>query len=148
MPENAATTSAGNGNKAATALSRTYDTSRPTTTLSSTVPSATNIAPIPVLVAFSQAVTGFAASDVSVTNGTVSAFTGSGASYSFSVAPAADGVVSVRVPEGVATTEAGNTNKAATQVSCTYDCTHPQRGHDLQRRQPDHPVAHPRRGHL
>src|SRR5690554_4666269 len=117
---------AGNGNTAAaTQLTRTYDSTAPTVALSSTAPDPTNTAPIQVTVTFSEAVTGFEASDLTISNGTVTNFTGSGASYGFDVTPVVDGLVTVSVPAGVAQDAAGNTNTAATQLTRTYDSTAP-----------------------
>lgn len=54
-----------------------------------------------VAVCFSASVTGFAASDVTVTNGTISGFTGSGSFYAFTVTAKDNGTVTVNVPAGV-----------------------------------------------
>ncbi|MFO7631097.1 MAG: Ig-like domain-containing protein, partial [Caldilinea sp.] len=88
---------------------------------SSTAPSLTNVSPIPVLVVFSETVTGFDASDVAVTNGSVSGFSGSGTTYNFSVNPGADGLVSINIPAGAATDVAGNATTTAAQLARTYD---------------------------
>ncbi|MCE5228592.1 Ig-like domain-containing protein [bacterium] len=74
---------------------------------------------IPVQVVFSQSVTGFAQGDVTVTNGTISGFSGSGASYSFTVTPSASGVVTVNIAAGVCT-NGTTTNLAATQLSRVF----------------------------
>ncbi|MDB5268891.1 MAG: hypothetical protein JWP58_1931 [Hymenobacter sp.] len=71
-------------------------------------------------VTFSEAVTGFVAGDVTVTNGSISGFSGSGTTYAFNVTPAANGAVTVNVPANVAVDAAGNGNTAATQYSITY----------------------------
>ncbi|MBF9222993.1 Ig-like domain-containing protein [Hymenobacter ruricola] len=84
--------------------------------------STTGTSPIPFTVTFSQAVTGFDASDVTVTNGTVTGGTvsGSGATYTFSVTPTANGLVTVNVPASAAV-DANNTgNSSAPQFSITY----------------------------
>ncbi|MCC3156310.1 Ig-like domain-containing protein [Hymenobacter sp. 15J16-1T3B] len=91
-----------------------------TATISSTASNPTSTSPIPVTVTFSASVTGFVAGDVTVTNGTLSGFAGSGTTYTFSVTPTASGTVTVNVPAGVAV-DANNTgNTAATQFSITY----------------------------
>jgi FKBP-type peptidyl-prolyl cis-trans isomerase FkpA len=97
------------------------DSVRPTTTLTaSTATNPTAASPIPFVVTFSESVTGFEASDVTVTNGTVTNFTASGAAtFTFGVIPDGDGQVTVRVGEGVAADAAGNTNTAAAVVSVT-----------------------------
>jgi len=70
-------------------------------------------------------VTGFIASDVNLTNSTLSGFTGSGTTYNFTVTPNASGAVTVNVPAATATDIAGNNNTAATQLTRTADITAP-----------------------
>jgi hypothetical protein len=70
-------------------------------------------------VTFSESVTGFVAGDISVTNGSVSGFGGSGTSYSFTVTPSAQGVVSVSVGAGVCQDSAGNQNSASSAYTFT-----------------------------
>jgi hypothetical protein len=98
----------------------TVDTVGPTVTLSSTASNPTSASPIPVTALFSESVADFVATDVTVTNGTVSNFTGSGTSYSFNVTPTASGTVTVNVAAGVAHDAAGNNNTAATPLTRTY----------------------------
>src|SRR6476661_6261343 len=119
-----ATDTAGNNNTAATQLTRTADITAPTVTLTSASPTATN-APFLVTATFSESVTGFSASDVNLTNSTISNFTGSGTTYNFTVTPNADGNVTVNVPAAIATDTAGNNNIAATQLTRTADITAP-----------------------
>ncbi|MEE9168108.1 MAG: Ig-like domain-containing protein [Candidatus Neomarinimicrobiota bacterium] len=127
VPANAAEDAAGNGNAAATQFSVTYDATAPTTTISSTATSPTSSSPISVTVTFSESVTGFAAGDVSLTNGSIStgSFSGSGSSYSFTMTPVADGTVTVNIGTNVAADAAGNGNTAASQFGITYDTTSP-----------------------
>jgi hypothetical protein len=100
------------------------DTIVPTVALTSASPTTTN-APFLVTATFSESVTGFIASDVNLTNSTISNFTGSGTTYNFTVTPNADGPVTVDVPAAEATDIAGNNNTAATQLTRTYDATAP-----------------------
>ena len=116
---------AANGNSAAAQFSRTYDNTVPTVTISSIASNPTKTSPIPVTVTFSEAVTGFTSGDVVVTNGAVGAFSGSGTTYTFNVAPSAQGAVTVDVAAGVAQDAAANGNSAAAQFSRTYDNTAP-----------------------
>ncbi|MBI5094586.1 MAG: hypothetical protein HZB26_19400, partial [Candidatus Hydrogenedentes bacterium] len=116
---------AGNGNTAATQLSRTYDSVPPTVAMSSPASSPTNTSPIPVTVTFSESVTGFTSGDISAGNATVSGFAGSGSSYSFSLTPTGQGAVTADVAGGVCTDTAGNGNGAAPQFSRTYDSVAP-----------------------
>ncbi|MCT7991379.1 Ig-like domain-containing protein [Laspinema olomoucense] len=124
LPAGGATDAAGNSNTAATPLTRTADTTRPSVTLASTAASTIN-APFSVNAAFSETVTGFALNDIIATNGTVSNFTGSGTTYSFTVTPTGSGTVSVNVPVGGATDAAGNSNTAATPLTRNADTTRP-----------------------
>jgi hypothetical protein len=98
----------------------TVDTVAPTVTLSSTASPTTSTSPILVAVLFSEVVADFTASDVSVTNGTLSGFTGSGTSYSFNVTPVAPGTVTVSIAAGVAHDAAGNSSTAATPLIRVY----------------------------
>ncbi|AFY80093.1 Ig-like domain-containing protein [Oscillatoria acuminata] len=100
------------------------DTTVPTVTLASTAASIVN-APFEVSATFSETVTGFAATDISVTNGTVSSLTGSGTSYSFMVTPTGDGTVTVNVPAGGATDVSGNSNTTAAPLTRTANTSAP-----------------------
>lgn len=91
-----------------------------TITLSSTASEPTDVSPIPVTIIFSEPVTGFDASDITVTNGTKGILSGSGLSYSINVTPSVQGTVTVNVAAGVVTDAAGNLNSAATQLSRSY----------------------------
>jgi hypothetical protein len=124
VPAATATDIAGNNNTAATQLTRTYDATAPTVVLTSASPTTTN-APFLVTATFSESVTGFMASDVNLTNSTISGFTGSGTTYNFTVTPNASGAVTVNVPAAIATDTAGNNNTAATQLTRTADITAP-----------------------
>ncbi|MBO2007716.1 LamG-like jellyroll fold domain-containing protein [Hymenobacter negativus] len=90
-------------------------------TISSTASNPTTTSPIPVTVTFSASVgTTFTASDVTVGNGTLSGFSGSGSTYTFNVTPAAFGTVTVNVAAAMAL-DANNTgNTAAPQFSIQY----------------------------
>ncbi|WP_415063957.1 Ig-like domain-containing protein [Bdellovibrio sp.] len=120
-----ATDAAGNGNTAATNLTRTYDSVQPSLSLSSASGDPFNTSNFSVTATFSESVTGFAAGDISVTNGTVSAFSGSGTTYTFTVTPTAQGLVTVAVGAGAAADAAGNGNTAATSLTRTYDSVQP-----------------------
>jgi len=87
--------------------------------------STTGTTPIPFTVTFSEAVTGFVAGDVTVGNGTLSGFTGSGTTYTFNVTPTTAGTATtVNVPVAVAQDGAGNANTAAPAAySLTYQPT-------------------------
>lgn len=125
VPAGVASDTAGNGNVAAPPFSFISDRTPPTVRLSTSAASPTNAGLIPVAVTFSESVRGFTVGDVAVTNGTVSGFTGSGASYRFNAAPAADGRVTISVGAAVAQDTAGNNNLASNSLSLTSDSTAP-----------------------
>ncbi len=116
--------SAGNGNLAASTLRVTADLTASTVTLDTQVGDFVSGA-FTVTATFSEAVTGFDAGDVVVTNASLDQFTGSGASYSFDVTPTSDGVVTVDVAAGAAQDGAGNATAAAAQLTRTADFTVP-----------------------
>lgn len=116
---------AGNNNTASATLSRTFDSVRPTLTLSTTASEPTNVSPIPVTATFSEAVTGFTSGAVVVTNGAVSGFSGSGTTYTFNVTPTGNNVVTINVAAGVAQDAAGNTNTIATTLTRTFNSAQP-----------------------
>ena len=118
------TDAAGNVNTASNAISRTFDGTAPGVTLSSAAADPVNSA-ITVSVALTEASTDFDAGDVTPTNATVSGFSGSGTSYSFTLAPLTDGAFGALVNGGVFTDEAGNGNTVSNTVSRTYDGTAP-----------------------
>ncbi|MEG4494914.1 Ig-like domain-containing protein, partial [Microcoleus sp. D3_18_C4] len=124
VPTGVATDAAGNNNTAATALTRTFDTTPPTVSLTSAA-AATVTAAFPVTATFSESTTNFIASDITVTNGTVSGFSGTGTTYNFTVTPTGSGTVTVNIPANIATDAAGNNNTAATALTRTADTTAP-----------------------
>ncbi|TGE12811.1 Ig-like domain-containing protein [Hymenobacter elongatus] len=114
------TDAAGNTSPNSSTNTFTVDTVSPTVAISSTASNPTNTSPIPVRVTFSEIVTGFTAGDVTVSNGTLSAFSGFGGTYTFNVTPTAAGTVTVNIAANVATDEAGNSNTAAPQFAIQY----------------------------
>jgi len=116
---------AGNNNTAATQLSLLYDSVAPTVTLSSSAPAVTNVTPIPMTATFSEPVTTFSAAGLTIGNGTVGNFTGSGTTYTFSVTPAGQGLITIDVAADKFHDAAGNGNTAAPQLSRTFDTVAP-----------------------
>ena len=95
------------------------DNTAPTVTISG-VPSASN-APFTATFTFSEAVTGFAAGDITLGNAAASSFTVTSTTvYTALVTPTAAGAVTVDVPANAAQDAAGNGNTAATRASSTY----------------------------
>ncbi|MCE5228591.1 Ig-like domain-containing protein [bacterium] len=70
-----------------------------------------------VAVSFGQPTTNFVQGDVTVSNGTISGFTGSDAFYSFTVTATTAGTVTVLVPAGACTSTTGNANTASQTIS-------------------------------
>ncbi len=75
---------------------------------------------IGVDVFFSDPVTGFTQSDLAVTNGTVTNFSGSGRAYAFDLTPDGPGAVLINIPAGVAESNDNIGNTAADQVSLQW----------------------------
>ncbi|HIJ65276.1 MAG TPA: PKD domain-containing protein, partial [Candidatus Hydrogenedentes bacterium] len=125
IPAAVAKDGANNWNAAAEQFRRTCDANAPSAMMSTPTVDPTNASPIPVTVTFTEPVTGFDATDVVPGNATVTNFAGSGANYSFDLIPAADGLVAVDVPAGVAQDVAANDNKAAQQLTRMYTGTAP-----------------------
>ena len=95
------------------------DNTAPSVTISG-VPS-TSDAPFTATFTFSEAVTGFAAGDITLGNASASSFTVTSTTvYTALVTPAAAGAVTVDVPANAAQDAAGNGNTAATRASSTY----------------------------
>jgi uncharacterized repeat protein (TIGR03806 family) len=104
------------------------DVTAPNVVLST--PSTTVDAAFPVTVNFDENVIGMTQSDLIVTNGSVSAFTGSGADYTFTVTPVTNGSVTIRIPASAASDSAGNNSTASSTLTVTYDNTPPPAGDD------------------
>jgi len=115
------------GGRPSTATSFTIrsDRTAPSVNLTTSASSPTNLSAIPFTATFSEAVTGFTAGDITVTNGTVQNFSGSGTTYTFEVVPTADGVVTVSIAANVAQDAAGNGNTASNTINITSDRTAP-----------------------
>lgn len=132
---NAATDAAGNASAASTSTDNSvdYDGARPTVTINQANGQAdpTNASPVTFTVVFSESVTGFTASDVTVggTAGpTTSSVTGSGTTYSVAVSGmTVTGTVTATVNPGGATDIAGNPNapSSSTDNVVQYDATRP-----------------------
>jgi hypothetical protein len=97
------------------------DVTNPTVTISSTYSSPTNANPIPITFTFSEVVTGFTSSDVIVSNGSLSGFTGSGSIYKANVIPSNSGTVTIKVNANVCTDAALNPNDASSLFSILFD---------------------------
>lgn len=124
------TDSAGNSNSAATPFTYTYDTTGPTMIISSSNVSnneVTGSKNVTLMFTSSEVTTDFSAEDVTVENGALSAFYGSGLSYVAIVSPVdldSSSVVEVNVDEAMFTDASGNGNSIAPSIVWHYvPCT-------------------------
>jgi hypothetical protein len=125
VPAGAAADAAGNENAAPTPLSVTFNGTVTAPTIGTTATDPTNLAVIPFTVTFDDDVTGFDETDITVANGTLSNFAAVDArTYTFDVAPAADGAVTVDIAAGAATDTGGRPTAAGT-FTVTSDRTAP-----------------------
>ena len=107
-----------------TNIKTAIDTTAPTVALTTTASTFSGL--FTVTATFSEAVTGFALGDITVSNGTASNFvTTSTSVYTFDVTPTVSGAVTVDVAGSVAIDAASNNNTAATQLSVNYDTSAP-----------------------
>ena len=122
--DNVAQDSVGNLNTAAAQVSSTYDASRPSILIQN-VPVNSNSS-FTATFAFSEVVTGFIVTDITLTNATASSFTAvNGSTYTALITPLVTGAVTLDVNANVAQDSVGNLNTAATQVSSSYDASRP-----------------------
>ena len=122
---NVAEDEAGNGNRAAEPLVIEADLTGPEVEITSEAMGAVNGA-FEVTITFSEAVTGFEQSDLQVTNGSVTRFSGSGTSYTVEITPSESGEVTVEVGADVAEDAAGNGNQAAGPFIIEADLEQPE----------------------
>src|SRR4029077_14167886 len=125
-----ATDAGGNNNTAATQSVQAVDTLALSVVISDDEAGTANIAGGDVVytLQFSETVTGFTATDITVVNGTKGTFTAvDGDTYTLVVTPTAgfQGNMTVDVAAGVATDAAGNPNTAATQSVQVVDTLAP-----------------------
>ena len=123
VPADVAAGAAGNGNEAAVQFSVRADLEAPSVGIAG--PSDAQNGPFDATISFSEHITGFEQGDVTVGNGTVTAFSGSGSSYTATITPAATGAVTADVGARVARDSAGNGNTAATRFSVQVDVDRP-----------------------
>ena len=118
---------AGNDSESSTSVDNSviYDGTDPGVVLSTGATEPTNASPFSVTATFDESVINFVVGDVSVGNGSVGNFSGSGTTYTFDITPAGNGLVTIDVNSGVAQDGAGNNNTAAVQLSRTYDGSAP-----------------------
>jgi ribosomal protein L24E/UDP-3-O-acyl-N-acetylglucosamine deacetylase len=120
---------AGNKNASAASGSVTYETVRPTVTVTSAGEDPTDVSPIVFDIEFSEPMFGFTTDDVVVTaagNETMAFTVVDGNTYRVQISGMGEGPVTVSVPENVAQDSAGNGNAASTgDNTVVYDTTGP-----------------------
>jgi gliding motility-associated-like protein len=100
------------------------NTAHPSVVLSTTA--STVNAPFTVTAVFSEAVTGFTATDFTISNATASNLqTADNITYTVTITPTADGALSVALPADVAVNIGGNGNTASNILSITADISIP-----------------------
>ena len=121
---NVAQDSADNFNTAATQVTSQYDASRPSVLIQN-VPASSNSS-FTATFAFSEVVTGFIVTDITLTNATASSFTAvNGSTYTALITPLVTGAVTLDVNANIAQDSAGNLNTAAIQANSNYDVSRP-----------------------
>ena len=113
-----------NGN---TATMRTVTVDMDPPTVSITVPDEVQGGAFDVTVEFNESVTGFEQSELDAdgAGASVTAFSGSGTTYTATITPTAEGTVTLSVAADVAQDTAGNKNTAATNQTVEIDMTRP-----------------------
>jgi hypothetical protein len=104
----------------ATNISVTLDTLRPTVAITSSESSPTSVSPIPVTITFNEPVSGFISTEITVTNGTITNFTGGPSVYNAEITPTAIGDVTVSVAANVAQDAAANLNTSSVLFTINY----------------------------
>jgi hypothetical protein len=133
IPTSSAMDAAGSSSTISNTLSRTYDGTRPTATVTTSVASPTLQTPIPYSVTFSEAVTGFDVADISASNATLGNFVSvSSTYYTFDVSPIGHPTlnvdVTISVPTSSAYDAAGNGNSVSNTSTIRFDNHRPTTG--------------------
>ena len=87
--------------------------------------SLTNDATLTITFTANETVTGFAVGDVGVTGGSLSSFSGSGATYTATFTPSSDRNTTVYIPANVYTDQSSNNNLSSNPFYWSYDGTVP-----------------------
>lgn len=127
VPSRAAQDSAGNDSLASSPLSLDVDTTSPIPTIGSLTSSLTNQSTFNIEVDFGESVTGFQASELVLTSGTVENLTDLGDGLFLArVAGISDGVFTIDLPAGAAVDQVGNLSEDAVGLTRTVDATSPR----------------------
>ncbi|WP_170309572.1 Ig-like domain-containing protein [Litorilituus lipolyticus] len=79
----------------------------------------------PITSSIDTSISGFTSDDISLTNATITNFTGSAGSYSATIHPISDGVVMLDIAAGVAQDDHGNSNTEAAKFALSFDGSKP-----------------------
>ena len=126
VPAGAAVDSNSQGNAASSEFSVAIDTKAPSVAITN-VPTTTQSGAFDVTITFSEDVTGFAASDITL-GGTATAsatISGSGTTYTATITPTGSGNLTIQVPAAVAKDSANNNNTASGTHNVTISLTGP-----------------------
>ena len=127
VPPDAVTDQAGHGNDKKADWSAIIDVDPPTVALSR-VPSTSMNRAFDITVTFSEDVTGFAADDIDLDDGTATAtakIKGGPKVYTATITPTSDGSLTIHVPADAAADIPGNGNTASAESTVTIDRTPP-----------------------
>jgi cyclophilin family peptidyl-prolyl cis-trans isomerase len=117
-----ATDLAGNASTANNGSGLIIDLTPPTFAISSNSSSPTGLTSIPITITFSENVTGFASTDITVGNGSLSGFTSiDQKTFTANLTPTANGAVTASIAAGAVTDQVGNQNAAGTPFTITFD---------------------------
>jgi len=121
-----ATDALGNAGTTTLTAGLVIDLTAPTAAVTTALTSPTSADPIPFTLTFTEDLTGFDQTGVTITGGTLFSFSQTDPrTYTVVVTPGGDGLVSVAVNAGVAQDAAGNLNPASPAGSITFDGTAP-----------------------
>ncbi|WP_159092076.1 T9SS type A sorting domain-containing protein, partial [Aquimarina sp. Aq107] len=93
----------------------------PTVIITSTENSPTATNPIPISITFSESVLNFDINDITVTNGSLTNFSGTDATYNVQVIPTTTGIITLNIDANIANSVSGDGNLPALEFSITYD---------------------------
>ena len=127
VPADAAEDAATNGNVASLSHTVPIDLTHPGVTLTG-VPTTPQNSAFDVTITFAESVTGFVAADIDLSGdatATVTAFSGTGSTYTATLTPTADGDLIIQVPADAAEDAATNRNVASLSHTVPIDLTHP-----------------------
>jgi large repetitive protein len=123
VPAGTFTDAAGYANLASNEINYIYDSTAPTMVITADEVSDGDTsldATLSLTFTASENTDDFAAADITVTNGAISDFTGSGSTYTATFTPTGDGACTINVPASTFTDAAGNDNTAADEFNWTH----------------------------